>query len=92
MEKIASEFNHLEHLNYLKFSHFIFSFHNTAVRGNYCQKPLITLENKISPISSQKSYSDGTKCFILLTGFTARYHRLFHCIYFNKLIAFSVIL
>lgn len=43
-----------------------------------CQKPSITLENTISPIRSQKSYSDGIKCFVLLTGFRASYYRLYN--------------
>jgi len=34
MERIASEFYHLEHLNYMNFSRFILSFHNTVVRGS----------------------------------------------------------
>lgn len=33
MERIAFEFYHLEHFNYMKLSQFIFSFHNRLARG-----------------------------------------------------------
>lgn len=89
VERIAGEFNHLEHLNYIKFSHFIFSFHNTTVRGNQLPKAFNNSRKYSFTDKEAKELFWWYKAFCCLDRLQSLL--LQALIYFNKLTAFSMI-